>query len=71
MQMMREIEQRHQLPRAVDIIGFSADESDEMNQLMLDGGANRVVSKPPDPGELEKACEDIKEKRRGLLSVAV
>lgn len=43
----------------VNIIGFSADISDEMIAAMLSAGANFVLPKPPEADELENLCRKI------------
>jgi DNA-binding response OmpR family regulator len=60
---MRKIEHEARQDHRVGIIGFSADISEEMNDLLLGGGADCVLTKPPDPGALEHQCREFKTRR--------
>ena len=61
---IRNLEREHEIEYLVPIIGFSADISDEMNTMLLEGGANYLVAKPPEPGELEQLCAEIMKKKK-------
>ncbi len=60
---IRELEVQGQVKNPVPIIGFSADISTEMNELLLSGGADFLISKPPEPGALEELCTQIMKNR--------
>lgn len=60
---IRGIEKEHAITHPAGIIGFSADISEEMNEMMLGGGADIVLAKPPDPGALEDKCRELMERR--------
>jgi CheY-like chemotaxis protein len=61
---IRNLERVYRVEYPVGIIAFSADISDEMTDLMLSGGANYMLPKPPDPGDLEKLCRELRELKR-------
>lgn len=61
---IREQESKFHVHNAVSIIGFSADISDEMTADMLAAGANCVLPKPPEPGELERLCREVLQRRK-------
>lgn len=66
---IRSLEASQGIEHPVSIIGFSADISDEMNAMLLEGGANYLVTKPPEPGELEELCTEILRKRKEQLEL--
>ena len=62
--LIRALELEYGVEHPVSIIGFSADVSDEMNDMFMQGGANYLIEKPPEPGALEELCQDIINKRK-------
>lgn len=67
---IRELEKAQGVDHPVGIIAFSADISDEMTDMMLSGGANYMLPKPPDPGDLEDLCRELSEqKKRRTLGI--
>jgi len=66
---IRSLEREHEIVHPVCIIGFSADISDEMNTMLLKGGANYLVAKPPEPGELEQLCAEIMKKKKEQIAL--
>ena len=63
MRRIREVEKTAGIIHGVDIVGFSADITEEMNQLMIQGGATCILTKPPEPGALEELCGEIKQRK--------
>lgn len=68
--LIRALESEHVVEQPVSIIGFSADVSDEMNDMFMQGGANFLIEKPPEPGVLEEMCRDIIDKRKSSVTGA-
>lgn len=60
---IRSIEKQRGITQPVGIVGFSADISEEMNDMMLGGGADAVLTKPPDSGALEDKCRELMVRR--------
>jgi CheY-like chemotaxis protein len=61
---IRELEKVKSVEHPVGIIAFSADISDEMTDMLLGGGANYMLPKPPDPGDLEDLCRELREQKQ-------
>ena len=64
---IRELEKQNRFDPPVPIIGFTADASSEVANAMLSAGANFILSKPPEAGELEAVCAELYENKKKEL----